>query len=151
MREPRRAALGLLHEAFGDAAFAMTDLAPVAAFSASERALLATMLVRGVNAPLTSSAGRLFDAVAALCGLRQRAGYEGQAAAELEWAADGGADGAAYRFALLEPVEQGAPLVVDWQPALEAVLADLRAGRDAGALSRALSTRAWPRPSPRWR
>ena len=87
MREPRRSALGLLHAAFGEAALAMTDLAPVAAFSAAERATLATMLERGVNAPLTTSAGRLFDAVAALIGLRQRASYEGQAAMELEWAA----------------------------------------------------------------
>ena len=42
----------------------------------------------GLTSPLTTSAGRLFDAVAALCGLRAAVNYEGQAAAELEGAAD---------------------------------------------------------------
>ena len=58
------------------------------------------MLDRGVNAPVTTSAGRLFDAVAALAGLRQRSSYEGQAAMELEWAADGSRPDAAYPFAV---------------------------------------------------
>ncbi len=88
-REPRRAALGMLYEAYGAAAFAMTDLPPLAAFTALERGVLGTMLVRAVNAPLCSSMGRLFDGFSALCGLRQQASYEGRAAAELEWAADG--------------------------------------------------------------
>jgi hydrogenase maturation protein HypF len=135
-REPRRAALGLLYEAFGEEAFAMTALGPVAAFTPAERRVLHTQLARKVNAPLTSSAGRLFDAFAALCGLRQRAGYEGQAAAALEWAAEGWVSHRCYEFALRES-EKDCPLVVDWQPALEACLADLRAGRDAGEVSAA--------------
>jgi hydrogenase maturation protein HypF len=136
VREPRRAALGLLQAAFGDDAFAMADLPPVAAFEPAARNVLRTMLARGVNAPLTSSIGRLFDAVAALGGLRQVAGYEGQAASQLEWAADGVAAGSAYAFPLREMPDGHA--VLDWQPALEALLADLRAGGDAGAISAAL-------------
>ncbi|MGE0333994.1 MAG: carbamoyltransferase HypF [Gammaproteobacteria bacterium] len=138
MREPRRAALGLLYEAFGGDAFAMTDLPPVAAFSPAERGVLRTMIARGVNAPLTSSAGRLFDAFAALTGLRQCASYEGQAAAELEWAGEGHAIAGRYEFPVREASDEEAALVVDWQPPLEAVLADLRAGAMPGAVSVAL-------------
>ncbi len=137
-REPRRAALGLLYEAFGAKAFAMTHLPPVAAFSPGERDVLCAMLARGINAPLTSSMGRLFDGFAALCGLRQRATYEGQAAAELEWAADDFASGRCYDFPLREPSEAGAALVLDWQSALDAALADLSVGTAPGAISEAL-------------
>lgn len=138
VREPRRAALGLLYEAFGDQAFAMTDLAPVAAFSTAERALLLAALAGGANAPLTSSAGRLFDAFAALCGLRQRASYEGQAAAELEWAAGNRATGRRYEFLLRQAARSEAPVIVDWQTALESSLSDLRTGAGAGEVSEAL-------------
>ena len=134
VREPRRSALGLLFAAFGREALEMTDLAPIADFAPAERATLATMLERGVNAPAATSAGRLFDAIAAVVGLRQRASYEGQAAAELEWAATSVEAGGAYDF----PIHAGSgdtPLVVDWEPALRAILADLRAGVAVGAIS----------------
>ena len=115
----------------------MTDLAPVASFSPAERGILQTMLERSVNAPLTSSAGRLFDAFAAFCGLRQRTSYEGQAASELEWAAEGQASGRSYELPLRE-VDAPTRLIVDWQPALVAALADLQAGSTVAAVSEAL-------------
>ncbi len=133
--EPRRAALGLLFAAFGADSLAMADLAPVAAFLAAERAVLGAMLERGVNAPVCSSMGRLFDAFAALCGLRQISSYEGQAAAELEWAAERAAPAPAYPFPLRDAT---VPMVIDWQPALEAALADLRAGAKIAAIAAAL-------------
>ena len=137
-REPRRAALGLLHAAFGADAFAMSGLPPVAAFSPAELAVLRTMIERGVNAPLASSMGRLFDAFAALCGLFQRTSYEGQAAAELEWSAGDRATGRRYDFPVRETADETRRLMVNWQPALDALLADLRAGTEVGAISEAL-------------
>ena len=135
VREPRRAALGLLYEAFGKDAFLLGDLPPVAAFSAAERSTLQTILARGLHAPLTSSAGRLFDAFASLCGLRQRASYDGQAAAELEWAAEDCATGRRYELSIREPMSADASIIIDWQPMLKAALVDLRAGAPPGLIS----------------
>ena len=96
--EPRRAALGLLFESLGEAVFTREDLAPVADFTAADRRVLARMMRSGTNAPWTTSIGRLFDAFASILNLRQRASYEGQAAAELEWAAAGVSSERRYEF-----------------------------------------------------
>jgi hydrogenase maturation protein HypF len=124
-REPRRAALGVLYALFGDALFTM-DLPLRAAFSAGEWQGMATMLARGVNTPVTTSAGRLFDAAAALAGLRHLAHFEGQAAMELEFTITNSEE--AYPFAL-----DGA--VVDWGPAMRGILADVQAGVAGGMIA----------------
>lgn len=135
-REPRRSALGLLAEVFGPDAFGMTGLAPVASFATGELAVLRTALARGLNAPWTTSAGRLFDGFAALCGLAQRTSYEGEAASALEWAAEGSRTGRSYD---LPVIDRGlAPLLVDWGPALAAAVADLADAVPPAAISEAL-------------
>jgi hydrogenase maturation protein HypF len=139
MREPRRAALGLLFAAFG--AGAATRL-PAGLFTDEERQVLVHALERGVNAPLCSSIGRLFDAIACLLGLIQRCSFEGQAALLLEGAAlearQCGEQAPAYAIPLRtvpSPPEGGAPCELDWQPLLEAALADHAAGRGAGGIA----------------
>jgi hydrogenase maturation protein HypF len=127
VREPRRAAIGLLFEIFGDEAFDMTDLPPVRAFSANELRTLRSMLAQKLNAPLTSSAGRLFDAVASLIALRQRSAFEGQTAMELEFALDSVESTHAYPVRLAE--------VIDWEPAIRKILADVRNGVEAGEIA----------------
>ena len=64
------------------------SLPPVEALCSEERLVLHSQLTQGINSPLTSSMGRLFDAVSALIGICQQATYEGQAAIELENLAD---------------------------------------------------------------
>jgi len=137
VREPRRAAAGLLYTIFGDGLFDMPDLAPVAAFSAAERRVLQQMLARSVNAPQCSSAGRLFDAVAALLDVRQRCSFESQAAMELEFLLDGVATTEAYDLPFVfvdRPVGTGL-FLLDWEPMIRAILRDLRTGKAAPDIS----------------
>ena len=132
VKEPRRAALGLLFELYGDAVWDRTDLAPVAAFSAAERPLLKTMLNRGLNSPKTSSLGRLFDAVASLLNRRQQMRFEGQAAMDLEFALDGLATDQFYPLPL---VTRHALCRLDWAPLVEAILSEVKRGVSAAEIS----------------
>ncbi|AFZ18829.1 carbamoyltransferase HypF [Allocoleopsis franciscana] len=123
VKEPRRCALGLLYECFGNRAFEMVELAPLQAFSPQELKVLQTMLQRGLNTPKTSSAGRLFDAIAALLGLCQQASFEGQAAMQLEFAPNGFKTNETYPYELLCPVDS--PMILDYSPMLNAILDDI--------------------------
>jgi hydrogenase maturation protein HypF len=129
IREPRRSALGILHEIFRDAVWERAEIQN--AFSPNELSVLRQMLIKRFNAPLTSSAGRLFDAVAALIGLRQRTSFEGQAAMELEFAVQDSLTDAAYPFEL----SADSPIVLDWEPAIRALLGDIESGTPPGAVS----------------
>ena len=90
----------------------------------------ARALARAVHAPRTSSMGRLFDAVAALCGLPRVISFEGQAAMALQFAADQDVTDA-YPF----PLGEGSPAVADWEPLVRAVLADRAAGVPIGRIA----------------
>lgn len=146
--EPRRAGLGLLHALMGARAFELGHVATLRAFKPAELEGLRRMLETGFQAPVTTSAGRLFDAVASLAGLRQMVRMEGQAAMDLEFALDrdesdavypiavredrgrakrdgrGGPDCAAVRECTLFPRAAGCR-VLDWGPMVEQILMDL--------------------------
>jgi hydrogenase maturation protein HypF len=157
VREPRRSALGLLFEMLGPQA------ADYAAqwFASRELTALMSMLAGQVNSPRTSSMGRLFDAVAVLCGLPPVISFEGQAAMALEYAADEhehiaypmpivgnmrvpllGTSSAATptpaKHCLFPGVAQKSEncgLVLDWEPLVRGVLADRAAGVPVSRIS----------------
>jgi hydrogenase maturation protein HypF len=85
VKEPWRMAFAYLCEAFGDKAM---ELDWIKRRDPRKCEILRKMIKQKVNSPLTSSMGRLFDAVSSLLGIRDRVNYEGQAAVELEMAAD---------------------------------------------------------------
>jgi hydrogenase maturation protein HypF len=133
--EPRRSALGLLHAMWGDAIFDREDLALLRAFSTEEKRLMRGMLSRGLNCPVTSSMGRLFDAVASIVNRRQRMRFEGQAAMELEFAATRASLPDAYPFRVVAGPPGGAAWILDWEPLVEALLAESSRGEEVSHMA----------------
>jgi hydrogenase maturation protein HypF len=159
IREPRRSAAGILWEMKGEGdretfleGNRERDSATSVAFTAGEKHVLSSMLERNLNSPVTSSCGRLFDAVASLLGVAQKCSFEGQAAMQLEWIADPD-----ERGSLEFPFEENVPLtssdfhsgaertadasvspskiLLDWSPLVSTLLAERRAGVSIARLS----------------
>jgi hydrogenase maturation protein HypF len=128
VRQPRRSALGVLYEIFGSRAADYT----ADWFKPPELETLLHMLQSGLLAPRTSSMGRLFDAVAAICGLPPVISFEGQAAMTLEFAADE-QEQSAYPLPIRS--ESGQPLVADWAPLVRNLLGDHAAGVPVSRIS----------------
>ncbi len=142
IREPWRMAVAYL-DATGSVPSSVLDRLSRGVGRSAVR-VVRQMLARAVNAPQTSSAGRLFDAVAALAGVRYVVSYEGQAALELEWLAETLEPDGTYPFDLVErqavrpgPIAPGDPtLVIDTLPLVVAAGQDVERGVSAGRISR---------------
>ena len=136
IREPWRMAVAHLADAGSGLAALEARLLPV------EVRTIRRMLERRLNTPLTSSAGRLFDAVAALAGVRDRVHYEGQAAVELEWLATGLPPERGYPWEAVSAPEgeKVAPLVIDTRPLIRAVAEDAERGEAAAVIARRFHT-----------
>lgn len=129
MREPWRNAFAHLHRFIGwsEVTARYADLDIVRRLAAKPLAPLERMLETGLNAPPSSSAGRLFDAVAAALGVcAEVASYEGQAAIELEALAERGRDEAGDGYPV--DVSEGALLTMGWASLWRALLDDLASG-----------------------
>jgi len=116
VRQPRRAALGILYELFGPEAAKTAS----SCFSGVKSDVLIKLLSSRVNSPWTSSIGRLFDAVAALCGLMPQVSFEGEAAMALEYAAD---ELCQESFPIdCSLSDNDGCLIIDWAPLIKALL-----------------------------
>jgi len=117
-RQPRRSALALLHSIYGDN---FPTLPFLRSFEASELALLKQMLAKKLQCPSSSSAGRLFDAVASVLDLCHINRFEGQAAMKLEQLATKSHNHGTYPLNISNSI----PAIIDWKPMLEALVNDL--------------------------
>jgi hydrogenase maturation protein HypF len=129
IKRPYRMAVSHLLSAFGEEALGL-PLELWAQIEAKELALVRRMMAAKVNCPLTSSCGRLFDAVSALLGVRGVVNYEGQAAIELEMLAAEGVD-EVYNWSRTSRY----PMIVDPAPVLRGVVSDMRRGVDVAVIS----------------
>ena len=131
IRNPVRLAFGYLYALAGQVPLlpSLSDL------SDQEQRIIRQQVDRGINCPQTSAGGRLFDAVSALLGVRARAGYEAQAAIELEMAAHGAAGSPrmpAYPFDIerVDGLE-----VIRLRRLLEAIITDIRRGTELATMA----------------
>ncbi len=138
VREPWRMALGLLagtgvawETIEGQPGVRVGELMLFEDITGERPAMVKAMLAKGVNTPLTSGAGRLFDAVSALLGIVRKATYEGEPAIALEYAADREADGS-YGFAF-----EGSDdcFAVSFRPMVRQILDDLAAAVRPGIIA----------------
>jgi hydrogenase maturation protein HypF len=128
-RQGWRMAASCLHDALGPD-YRRLDLPCWQATSASNWKLIDKLIAR--PAIRTSSCGRLFDAVSAICGISLENGYEGESAMLLEAAADSHSDGT-YEFGLNT---EAAPWTIETRPVLTQIAHDISSGRSPGAVSR---------------
>ena len=128
VRQPWRSALSWLNQSFGPDL--PRDLPLFQHVPQNDVAVVSRMMKGMVNSVMTSSCGRLFDAVASLLGIKQEVTFEGQAAMELETAALPGVE-RAYSFHL----DAGDPVQIDLRPAIREIVADVRSGEPVGTIS----------------
>jgi len=121
IKEPRRSALGIIYEIsrMNCGSKYIDILSKV--FSNTELIILTNMLDKKINSPLTSSVGRLFDAVSSILMLKQFSSFEGQAAMQLEFAADKFTK-ESYSF----EIRDDAITVIDWKNLFNSLVEDIR-------------------------
>jgi len=131
IHEPWRMAVSYLGHHFGRD-FLKLDIPFVHQLEHTKTNLLLRMIEQGINSPLTSSCGRLFDAVAALIGIRTQVNYEAQAAIELEMAISSAQEGNGYP---LELMCEGDGWIIGTRALFKSIITDLRRNVTVGEIS----------------
>jgi len=132
IREPWRMAVSYLAHHFGRD-FLHQEIPFVRQLDTAKTNLILRMVEQKINSPLTSSCGRLFDAVAALVGIRQAVNYEAQAAIELEMAISPSDRRDGYSFEILP---DGNGWIIRTRPLFAALISDLTNKTPVGDISR---------------
>ena len=120
IKEPRRSALGLLFQIYGENIFECCQEFISSKFSDKEIELLKHMLVNRINSPLTTSAGRIFDAVASILNIKDISAFEGQAAMMLEYAATNEINEDYYEII----IRDGDIYIIDWEDFIKELIVD---------------------------
>ena len=135
IKEPWRMAATYLYQAYGED-FLDLDLAFTQHLDKYKWAILKKMMQQKINCPLTSSMGRLFDAVSSLLGIRDVISYEGQAAIELEKAigkiSDSHSQAPSYKYTIRE---KNSIFIIEPKDIITGIVQDLNHALDAGAIS----------------
>ncbi len=144
MREPRRVALSLLYEIFGDKCLSM-DLPPIHSLGPDLAQSLVELLKKDVNCPATTSMGRLFDGISSILSLCHINTFEGEAAMALEFRAEksnSDSQDTSYSMPLTTFAPEGRengeglppeliPLIADWQPLIGSIVQDVTKGKSS--------------------
>lgn len=136
IKEPRRAALGLVHEICKDDAPDMDYLSILQTFKPDEINILVSMIQKKINSPFTSSVGRLFDAVSSILGLCHYNTFEGKAAMQLEFAMHELKTDESYDYKIVKNSEnQIISYIIDLAPTVKAILDDINAKTPVESIS----------------
>jgi hydrogenase maturation protein HypF len=129
IKEPWRMAASFLYKIYHDSMFDL-EIDFIKRLDREKWIIIKKMIDKGINSPMTSSSGRLFDAVSALVGIRKEVYYEGQAAIELEMVA--GEEEGFYPFDL-KNVEGKTLILIE--PILRGIVSDLERGVEVESIS----------------
>lgn len=130
IKEARRSALGVLYEIYDENLFGDFDYLVTDKFSHKELKLIQSMIAKGINSPVTSSAGRLFDAISSLLDISQVTTYEGKSAMMLEYIVEDDINDY-YHF----EINEREIFIVDWETMILSILGDIEAGLEKSIIA----------------
>jgi hydrogenase maturation protein HypF len=126
IKEIWRTAAGLLYEIFGEK-YPENKIMSFKDIPVTKLSMMNKMLEQKINSPVTSSAGRLFDAVASIIGVSQYSHFEGQAAMMVEFSAELEISNEVYHFRILGNSEgKEVKYILDWEPMIKEILNDVK-------------------------